>query len=87
MSVTLYIDPRRDNYYSGGLLMGNFTLYRSVAKQAKKDSKTHEEFVKTLRDALARKVFEGIINEDGSLTYGEPLAITAMWDQLDKGGT
>lgn len=69
-----YKDPKRNDYALGGWVMGDYSLYRAAGEREKGD-------VKKLREALARREFEGVINNDGSLTYG---GNTVHWRDLKK---
>lgn len=57
-------DPRRPEFFNAGYLFGNFSIYKGCA-----NGLTPKGDVKQLRAALAKRQFEGVINDDGSLTY------------------
>lgn len=72
--MPIYRDKKRDGYFAAGWVLANFSLYRSTAQDAKGD-------LKKLRDAVHKHTFEGVVNEDGTLSYA---GMTADWRALEK---
>lgn len=72
--MPIYKDGKRKGYFVAGWVLANFALYRGVATEGKGD-------VSKLRAALKKHQFEGVVNDDGTLSYA---GVTADWRTLDK---